>query len=203
MPSITTFDNLWDGAPPHHCLRASRLGRPIAPLSTLGPGLHTRNFSRESSSPLASAVGRSQRHPTYAYSPGPRWRPPARWSGKTPRLSVHVHKNGARHVMIPSKLLASAQRPLAQRLAATVSAKFLPVPAENLRILEGGENTYARLAQTRSRPYTGPCIASRQLFRSGRRRSPSWAIRRAWHIEGKFLRDAGHSSSGHRSGNLG
>src|SRR5713226_4605294 len=58
---------------------------------------------------------------------------------ENPRLAVYVHKNGAPHVMDPSKLLASAQRLWPNELQ-FLFGETLPVPAENLRILEGGEN---------------------------------------------------------------
>jgi glyoxylase-like metal-dependent hydrolase (beta-lactamase superfamily II) len=55
-----------------------------------------------------------------------------------PRLLVYVHSKGAPHMADPSRLLASAgllYRDKMQRLF----GEFLAVPAENLRILEGGE----------------------------------------------------------------
>lgn len=57
---------------------------------------------------------------------------------QNPRLAVYVHKNGAPHVIDPSKLLASAQRLWPSDLQ-RLFGETLPVPAENLRILEGGE----------------------------------------------------------------
>ncbi len=57
---------------------------------------------------------------------------------ENPRLAVYVHKNGAPHVIDPSKLLASAQRLWPNDLQ-RLFGESLPVPAENLRILEGGE----------------------------------------------------------------
>jgi glyoxylase-like metal-dependent hydrolase (beta-lactamase superfamily II) len=57
---------------------------------------------------------------------------------ENPRLTVYVHKIGAPHVIDPSKLLASAQRLWPNELQ-RLFGETLPVPAENLRILEGGE----------------------------------------------------------------
>jgi glyoxylase-like metal-dependent hydrolase (beta-lactamase superfamily II) len=57
---------------------------------------------------------------------------------ENPRLAVYVHKLGAPHVIDPSKLLASAQRLWPNDLQ-RLFGEALPVPAENLRILEGGE----------------------------------------------------------------
>jgi glyoxylase-like metal-dependent hydrolase (beta-lactamase superfamily II) len=57
---------------------------------------------------------------------------------ENPRLAVYVHKNGAPHIVDPSKLLASAGRLWGNDLP-RLFGETLPVPAENLRILEGGE----------------------------------------------------------------
>jgi glyoxylase-like metal-dependent hydrolase (beta-lactamase superfamily II) len=57
---------------------------------------------------------------------------------QNPRLPVYVHKNGAPHMADPSKLLASARRLWPNDLQ-RLFGETLPVPAENLRVLEGGE----------------------------------------------------------------
>jgi glyoxylase-like metal-dependent hydrolase (beta-lactamase superfamily II) len=57
---------------------------------------------------------------------------------ENPRLAVYVHKLGAPHMIDPSKLLASAARLWPNDLR-QLFGEALPVPAENLRILEGGE----------------------------------------------------------------
>jgi glyoxylase-like metal-dependent hydrolase (beta-lactamase superfamily II) len=57
---------------------------------------------------------------------------------ENPGIPVYVHKNGAPHMIDPSKLLASAGRLWGDDLA-RLFGTTLPVPAENLRILEGGE----------------------------------------------------------------
>jgi glyoxylase-like metal-dependent hydrolase (beta-lactamase superfamily II) len=57
---------------------------------------------------------------------------------ENPRLAVYVHKLGAPHMIDPSKLLASAARLWPDTLQ-QLFGDALPVPAENLRILEGGE----------------------------------------------------------------
>jgi glyoxylase-like metal-dependent hydrolase (beta-lactamase superfamily II) len=54
------------------------------------------------------------------------------------RLGVYVHTNGAPHLLDPSKLLASALRLWPNDLHA-LFGDALPVPQENLRILQGGE----------------------------------------------------------------
>jgi glyoxylase-like metal-dependent hydrolase (beta-lactamase superfamily II) len=58
---------------------------------------------------------------------------------ENPRLVVYVHKLGAPHMIDPSKLLASAARLWPNELR-KLFGETLPVPAENLRILEGGES---------------------------------------------------------------
>jgi glyoxylase-like metal-dependent hydrolase (beta-lactamase superfamily II) len=57
---------------------------------------------------------------------------------ENPGLAVYVHKIGAPHMADPSKLLASAQRLWPKELQ-LLFGEMLPVPTENLRILEGGE----------------------------------------------------------------
>jgi glyoxylase-like metal-dependent hydrolase (beta-lactamase superfamily II) len=57
---------------------------------------------------------------------------------ENPRLEVYVHKLGLRHMADPSKLLASAERLWPGELT-KLYGETLPVPAENLRMLEGGE----------------------------------------------------------------
>lgn len=57
---------------------------------------------------------------------------------ENPKLAVYVHKLGAPHMVDPSKLLASAARLWPDTLQ-QLFGEMVPVPAENLRILEGGE----------------------------------------------------------------
>ena len=57
---------------------------------------------------------------------------------ENPRLAVYVHKLGAPHLSDPSKLLASAARLRPDHLH-ELFGEMVPVPAQNLRILEGGE----------------------------------------------------------------
>ena len=58
---------------------------------------------------------------------------------ENPRLAVYVHSKGAPHLVDPSKLLASASRLWGDRLT-PLFGNTLPVPPENLRVLEGGED---------------------------------------------------------------
>jgi glyoxylase-like metal-dependent hydrolase (beta-lactamase superfamily II) len=57
---------------------------------------------------------------------------------ENPRLAVYVHNLGAPHIIDPSKLLASAARLWPDNLQ-QLFGDALPVPRENLRVLEGGE----------------------------------------------------------------
>ena len=57
---------------------------------------------------------------------------------ENPKLKVYVHANGARHMADPSKLIASAARLWGDQLP-ILFGETLPVPQENLQILEGGE----------------------------------------------------------------
>ena len=57
---------------------------------------------------------------------------------ENPSLAVYVHEIGAPHLQDPSRLLASAGKLYGREMQALFGA-FLPVPAENIRILRGGE----------------------------------------------------------------
>src|SRR4051812_41896830 len=55
-----------------------------------------------------------------------------------PHLEVWVHEVGARHVVDPSKLVASATRLYGDDME-RLWGEIVPVPEENLRVLSGGE----------------------------------------------------------------
>jgi glyoxylase-like metal-dependent hydrolase (beta-lactamase superfamily II) len=57
---------------------------------------------------------------------------------ENPRLIVYVHSKGAQHMVDPTKLLNSAGRLWGDELK-ILFGETLPVPQENLRIVEGGE----------------------------------------------------------------
>jgi len=59
----------------------------------------------------------------------------ARW----PELEVYVHERGAPHVVDPSKLLASAGRLYGEQNMRRLWGEVLPVPAERVHALGGGE----------------------------------------------------------------
>jgi len=58
---------------------------------------------------------------------------------ENPRLRVYVHERGAPHMIDPSKLLHSASRLYGNEMQ-RLYGDFIPVPAENLQILTGGES---------------------------------------------------------------
>lgn len=57
---------------------------------------------------------------------------------RNPKLKVFVHSRGAPHMINPEKLLVSAKR-LYGPMMDTLWGEFLPVPEENVTVLEGGE----------------------------------------------------------------
>lgn len=57
---------------------------------------------------------------------------------ENPRLAVYVHEKGATHMADPAKLLKSAARLYGDDLH-RLYGEFVPVPAQNLRVLKGGE----------------------------------------------------------------
>jgi glyoxylase-like metal-dependent hydrolase (beta-lactamase superfamily II) len=56
-----------------------------------------------------------------------------------PELDVYVHERGAPHVIDPSKLLASAGRLYGEDNMRRLWGAVLPVPAERVHVLQGGE----------------------------------------------------------------
>jgi glyoxylase-like metal-dependent hydrolase (beta-lactamase superfamily II) len=56
-----------------------------------------------------------------------------------PDLEVHVHELGAPHLVDPSRLLASAGRLYGEEQMAQLWGEVLPVPAEQIQVLTGGE----------------------------------------------------------------
>jgi glyoxylase-like metal-dependent hydrolase (beta-lactamase superfamily II) len=55
-----------------------------------------------------------------------------------PEVEVWVHERGARHIVDPTRLVASAKRLYGDQMD-RLWGEIVPVPAENLRILAGGE----------------------------------------------------------------
>jgi glyoxylase-like metal-dependent hydrolase (beta-lactamase superfamily II) len=56
-----------------------------------------------------------------------------------PDLPVYVHERGARHMADPERLVASAKRLYGEEDFHRLWGQVVPVPEENLRVLQGGE----------------------------------------------------------------
>ena len=135
MDSITTLDDLWMGRP--HAIATALLESgghravidpgPGSTLATLREQLETRGLGVGD----LEAVLLTHIHLDHAGATGALVR-------ENPRLAVYVHKNGAPYMIDPSKLLASAERLWPNDLQ-KLFGEALPVPAENLHILDGGE----------------------------------------------------------------
>jgi len=135
MNSITTLDNLWMGRP--RTIAAALLESdghravvdpgPGSTLETLHSQLQACGFGVSD----LDAILLTHIHLDHAGATGALVR-------ENPRLAVYVHKNGGPHLVDPSKLLASAERLWPHELH-RLFGEVLPVPTENLRILEGGE----------------------------------------------------------------
>lgn len=135
MPEIHTLDDLWMGRPrsigtalvesDRHCALVDP--GPGSTLEHLRAALRGRGLSVND----IDALLLTHIHLDHAGASGALVR-------ENPRLTVYVHKLGAPHVIDPSRLLASAARLWPDDLQ-RLFGETLPVPAENLRILEGGE----------------------------------------------------------------
>ncbi len=135
MNSIATLDNLWMGRPRSiaAALLESDGHRAVVdpgPGSTLET-LHSQLQACGIGVSDLDAILLTHIHLDHAGATGALVR-------ENPRLAVYVHKNGGPHLVDPSKLLASAQRLWPHELH-RLFGEVLPVPTENLRILEGGE----------------------------------------------------------------
>ena len=135
MNSLTTLDNLWTGRPRTIAAALLESGGHRAIIDP-GPG-STLETLRQSLKAHGLAVGDldaillTHIHLDHAGATGALVR-------ENPRLAVYVHSKGAPHVIDPSKLVASAARLWPKDLQ-ILFGEALPVPAENLRILKGGE----------------------------------------------------------------
>lgn len=136
MNTIRTLDNLWTGKP--HTIAAGLLESDgHRAVVDPGPGSTLETFHQQlQANGLGvgdlDAILLTHIHLDHAGATGALVR-------ENPRLAVYVHKNGAPHMIDPSKLLASAQRLWPNDLQQLFGEAF-PVPAGNLRILEGGES---------------------------------------------------------------
>lgn len=135
MTNTTILDTNWIGQP--HAIAAALLESdghcaivdpgPESTLATLREGLRAHGLGvGDLDSILLTHI-----HLDHAGATGSLVR-------ENPRLAVYVHVNGAPHMVDPSKLLASAARLWPDNLT-QLFGDTLPVPQENLRVLEGGE----------------------------------------------------------------
>ena len=135
MNEISVLDTNWVGRP--HSIAAALLESdghraiidpgPESTLGTLRERLHARGLTVGQ----LDAILLTHIHLDHAGASGSLVR-------ENPRIAVYVHDLGAPHMMDPSRLLASAQRLWPDTLH-QLFGDTLPVPKENLRILQGGE----------------------------------------------------------------
>lgn len=135
MNSITTIDTHWIGRPnavasalllsPGH--RALIDPGPASTLEVLRKGLLAQGLQVAD----LDAILLTHIHLDHAGATGALVK-------ENPRLAVYVHTRGAPHLLDPGKLLDSARRLWGDELP-RLFGNTLPVPAENLRILAGGE----------------------------------------------------------------
>lgn len=135
MHKITTLDDNWMGRPKSigTALLESDGHRaivdpgPSSTLDTLKNQLHAHGASVSE----LDAILLTHIHLDHAGATGALVR-------ENPRVAVYVHKLGAPHMIDPSKLVASAARLWPDTLQ-QLFGEPVPVPEQNLRILEGGE----------------------------------------------------------------
>lgn len=135
MSSILTLDDNWMGRPRSIATAVLESDGHCA-LVDPGPGSTLETLRRQLSDRGISvgdldAVLLTHIHLDHAGATGALVR-------ENPRLAVYVHKLGAPHMIDPSKLLASAARLWPDNLQ-QLFGEAVPVPAENLHILEGEE----------------------------------------------------------------
>jgi glyoxylase-like metal-dependent hydrolase (beta-lactamase superfamily II) len=138
MGSVTTLDNNWVGHPRSiaagliesggHCAIVDP--GPGSTLATLKQQLQQRGLTVGDIEMLLL----THIHLDHAGASGALLR-------ENPRIEVYVHRVGAPHMIDPSKLMASALRLWPTELH-TLFGEMIPVPEENLRLLEGGETVH-------------------------------------------------------------
>ena len=134
MNKITALDTNWVGH--SHSIAAALLESddhlaiidpgPESTLATLREQLHARNIAVAD----LDAILLTHIHLDHAGATGTLVR-------ENPGLAVYVHSKGAHHMVDPAKLLASAGRLWGDELK-MLFGETLPVPVQNLRVLEGG-----------------------------------------------------------------
>jgi glyoxylase-like metal-dependent hydrolase (beta-lactamase superfamily II) len=136
MANVTPLDLLWTGRP--HSIASALLesnGQHVlidpGPTSTLD-ALHTHLKTRGLSVANLDALLLTHIHLDHAGATGTLVR-------ENPALRVYVHSKGAAHLADPARLLASAGRLWGDDLP-RLFGETLPVPPENIHVLEGGES---------------------------------------------------------------
>ena len=135
MNKISTLDVNWTGRPKSiaaallesdgHCAIIDP--GPESTLNTLREQLRARDISIAD----LDAILLTHIHLDHAGATGKLVR-------ENPQLAVYVHASGARHMVDPAKLLNSAGRLWGDELP-LLFGETMPVPQENLRILEGDQ----------------------------------------------------------------
>ncbi len=117
-----------------------------------------------------------------------------------PDLEVYVHERGAPHVIDPSKLMSSAGRLYGEDNMKRLWGEVLPVPAEQVHALSGGD---ARRRRRRARRlHARPRLASRRLPARGER--PRLRRRRRRRADPAARpRDRADAAAGHRRREVG
>ena len=133
--TTTIIDTQWIGRP--HAVASALLRSgdhralidpgPASTLETLRTGLRSEGLSIAD----LDAILLTHIHLDHAGATGALVR-------ENPRLAVYVHTRGAPHLVDPGKLLDSARRLWGDELP-RLFGNTVPAPAENLRILAGGE----------------------------------------------------------------
>jgi glyoxylase-like metal-dependent hydrolase (beta-lactamase superfamily II) len=136
MHTITTLDDLWMGRPRSIATALLESSDGHRAIVDPGPGSTLASLRQQLQAHGLSvgdldAILLTHIHLDHAGAAGALVR-------ENPRLAVYVHNLGAPHMIDPAKLLASAARLWPNDLE-RLFGEMLPVPAENLRILEGGE----------------------------------------------------------------
>jgi glyoxylase-like metal-dependent hydrolase (beta-lactamase superfamily II) len=135
MNSIAPLDLDWQGRP-RAIASALMFSRDFRALVDPGPASTLQNLReqlavRHCSVPELQAILLTHIHLDHAGATGSLVQ-------ENPRLQVYVHARGADHMADPSNLLASALRLYGNDMR-RLFGDFLPVPKENLHVLEGGE----------------------------------------------------------------
>jgi glyoxylase-like metal-dependent hydrolase (beta-lactamase superfamily II) len=135
MPATELLDVRWMGRP--HSIATALLESngsyalldpgPASTYQTLKNELHTRNLTLND----LQSIFLTHIHLDHAGAGGTLVR-------ENPRLRVYVHRKGAPHLIDPAKLLASAGRLWGDDLP-RLFGETLPVPQENIHVLDGRE----------------------------------------------------------------